>query len=80
MTHKDPIFGEPMLTPTERAAEKMQMAEHRKQKCHRCKRRLDLSDLGFVCGAGMDHGVVMRAKTPGCKRFALQDDKTAWLS
>lgn len=76
---KDPILGEPMLTPVEHEVYGQQMKEHREQKCGRCIGRFDLSDGGYVCDRGLDAEKVRRDKRPKCARFRLDPDQGRWL-
>lgn len=65
------------LTPTERGAQALQMAIHRRARCKRCKARIDLAD-GFVCGKGEDAEVVM-LDPRSCRVWVFEEEQSEWL-
>lgn len=65
------------LTPTERGAQALQMAMHRREKCHRCKARVDIAD-GYVCGKGEDAEVVM-LDPRNCRVWVFEENPEGWL-
>ena len=72
------VTEETKLTPTERGAYAMEMANHRRMRCSRCEYRVDLAHGGYVCDKGEDSEVAMLDSWP-CKKFRLNEDQEAWL-